>query len=247
MKKLQQIENIKPLNTEFRLTDLNYLLNGGKPKEKYLLHHIFQHFHQDSELAKKLTNIILIYENPNEYDKEKWTPLHLAVRYNQNKAVIYAKQIGQFNFHILAGQQGLSLMHLAVLKSNYEIIEILIEEKVSLFTENADGILPRRYALQSPVNLKMIKKYENRQIMTFLIDLEDIDDDESTQANKVQNLNVSQQSIKQGEAYDVLITRPKVSLTYHVQQKQFNPQYLKCERFYDNALSIIFQGNDVLI
>lgn len=53
-------------------------------------------------------------------------------------------------------------MHLAVLKSNYEIIEILIEEKVSLFTENVDGVLPRRFALQSPVNLKMIKKYENQ-------------------------------------------------------------------------------------
>ncbi|CAD8189316.1 unnamed protein product [Paramecium pentaurelia] len=245
MKKLQQIENIKPINSEFRLSDLNYLIQGGRPKEKYLLHQVFQHFHQDSELAKKLTNLLLKFENPNEYDKEKWTPLHQAVRYNQNKAVIYAQQIGQFNFHLLAGQQGLSLMHLAVLKSNYEIIEILIEEKVSLFIENVDGILPRRFALQSPVNLKMIKKYENQQMMRFLMDFEDIDDDESTQANKIQNLNVSQQSINKREANDVLITRPKVSLTYHVQLKQFNPYYLKCERFYENALSIIFEGNDL--
>jgi hypothetical protein len=49
-----------------------------------------------------------------------------------------------------------------------------------MFQENAEGVLPRKLALQSPTNLKMIKKYENKQILRFLIDLEDIDDEEST-------------------------------------------------------------------
>ncbi|CAD8191307.1 unnamed protein product [Paramecium octaurelia] len=157
MKKIQQIENIKPVNTEFRLR--------GKPNDKYQLHLVFLHFHQDVVLAKKLTNVLLKFQNQNEFDKVKWTLLHIAVKFNYNKAVIYAQQIGKFNFHLLAGKQGLSLMHLA-------------EEKVSLFTENADGVLPKIFALQSPVNFKMIKKYENQQIMRFLIDLEDIEDDE---------------------------------------------------------------------
>lgn len=51
-------------------------------------------------------------------------------------------------------------MHLAVLKSNYRIIELLIEQDVSLLDESEDGLKPRSLAMQSPTNLKIIKRYE---------------------------------------------------------------------------------------
>lgn len=53
-------------------------------------------------------------------------------------------------------------------------------------------MLPRKLALQSPTNLKMIKKYENLQIMRFLVDLEDIEEEECTKTNVIKNLNISQ-------------------------------------------------------
>lgn len=81
MKKPLQLENLKPSLLEFRLVELNYLL-VGKPRERNLLHKIFQHFHQDVLLATKLADAILKYENPNDLDRDRWTALHVAVRFN---------------------------------------------------------------------------------------------------------------------------------------------------------------------
>ncbi|CAD8084009.1 unnamed protein product [Paramecium primaurelia] len=140
------------------LFELLYILRGGIPQQQYLFHHIFQYFDKDQKLAIKLCRILMNHQNCNEKNQNGFTPLQIAVIYNQIGAIRYAQQDGRFDF------TDETLMQLAITYTQLEIVEILLfDEGLSVIQTNF-----RKMNSQSSTYLKILKRLEKIEIHKVL-------------------------------------------------------------------------------
>ncbi|CAK87426.1 unnamed protein product (macronuclear) [Paramecium tetraurelia] len=140
------------------LFDLLYILRGGIPSHPYLFHHIFQYFDKDQKLAIKLCRILMNYQDCNQKNQNGFTPLQIAVIYNQIGAIRYAQKEGRFDFN------DETLMQLAITYVQLEIVEILLlEEGLSVIETNY-----KKLNTQSSTYLKILKRLEKIEIQKVL-------------------------------------------------------------------------------
>ncbi|KAM3135206.1 hypothetical protein pb186bvf_012671 [Paramecium bursaria] len=235
------------------IKDYTYLLQGFffskilsyqdiRPSSRNILHKMFQCYSQDPGLAQKLCEKVLQFENPNDVNQEGWTALHLAVRYSQYQALVFAIHDGRFDFTVQGGPQKYSLMHLAVIKQNHRIIELLMDQQVSFFWESIDGILPRKLGMQSQTNIKIIKRYEIMELRKQITDQENLEDDESTDLNTMREFSIKTNC--KNVIYSTKICQIPQTREMKVVEIKLGLNLLNNENFIDEAISKLFKWED---
>lgn len=123
------------------------------------------------EIAEKLLSFRV---NPNIKNKELYTPLHLAIKKNQLKALSFAVNYNKthgkvFDFLKKGGNSKWSLCHLAAFLGNIEALQLLQQANADFFTENTNFQSPLRVSYQSIVVIKTIRKGQKAWILNNIL------------------------------------------------------------------------------
>ncbi|CAK59613.1 unnamed protein product (macronuclear) [Paramecium tetraurelia] len=150
-------------------------MDGNTP-----LHQLMMNFDKH-ENSSEFANTILQYgAEPNVENYEGSTPLDVAIKKQQIKAIQFGYQYNQikrhnikkgqlFDFNHHSSQNGQSLCHTAMSIGNLEIIEFLLAINSDFFAINKFNKLPRYFATQSLVFIKNTRKVEKRYIYTNIL------------------------------------------------------------------------------
>ncbi|CAD8091132.1 unnamed protein product [Paramecium primaurelia] len=150
-------------------------MDGNTP-----LHQLMMNFDKH-ENSTEFANIILQYgAEPNIENYEGSTPLDVAIKKQQIKAIKFGYEYNQikrnnikkgqlFDFNHLSSNNGQSLCHTAMSIGNLEIIEFLLAINSDFFAINKFNKLPKYFATQSLVFIKNTRKIEKRYIYTNIL------------------------------------------------------------------------------
>ncbi|KRX06578.1 Ankyrin repeat-containing domain [Pseudocohnilembus persalinus] len=143
------------------------------------LHIIFSIFGREKQVAAGIAEALLNSgADPNQPNKELWSPLHVAVRRGQSSALRWALQFNKvnqdtgqklFDFNKRGGQQKWSLSHIAANYGNLEVLEVLSEANAYMFSCTKNFQTPRNVALQSLILYKIMRKYEEKWILLNIL------------------------------------------------------------------------------
>lgn len=144
------------------------------------LHLLFSVFSKNIEMSKEMTQVLLnCGADPNQLNNDSWTPLHLAIRRGQVECVRYVMEVNKINKNAGNGKKLFDLnaqggsdkwtpLHLTSSLSQYDIMNILLDNDVELMTKTRTGKTARDVATNNPIVMKALRKMERRWIETNL-------------------------------------------------------------------------------
>ena len=156
-----------------------------------------------SENDKKMRQIVFeLVEHGAELNAkngEGWTPLQLAARARDNKAIAWASDYNRdileihgrtdtFDFKIGGGPHNWTLMHLAAYSENKELVDILAETGANMIEKSLNGYTPKKVITRAGLALKLMEKYERAFIKKKLFQ-----QDQQDNFNQNENNNISKQ------------------------------------------------------
>jgi len=115
--------------------------------------------------------------DPNLPNNDGWTPLHLAIRRGQIDCLKWAIEYNRknedngkklFDLTVKGGSDKWTLLHLAAGLGHYEILNILVENKVDLLARTKTGKTARDVAVNNMLIFKILKKLEDQYISESL-------------------------------------------------------------------------------
>ena len=117
--------------------------------------------------------------DPNLPNNDGWTPLHLAIRRGQIDCLKWAIEYNKknedngnkklFDLTVQGGSDKWTLLHLAAGLGHYEILTILVENKVDLLARTKTGKTARDVAVNNMLIFKILKKLEDQYISDSLL------------------------------------------------------------------------------
>ena len=132
-------------------------------------HILFSIFSKDHKSAELIAEKLLEYGlDPNIRNKELYTALHIAIKKNQLKALLFASEYNKksqiFKMNKKGGNSKWSIAHLAAFLGNIEALHLLEESNINIFQENINFQTPIRVSFQSIVVIKTIRKAQKMWI-----------------------------------------------------------------------------------
>lgn len=152
------------------------------------LHVLMCLFDSDVTNNKKIAELLINYGvNPNGFNKQKWTPAHLAIKRGQMEAVKWILDFNSaknenhnineerniedeanndiFNLNLKGGEEKMTCLHLAAQQNNILLVESLIERgQIEIFSYAKNEKLASSLAIQNPFLYKILKTYERNYL-----------------------------------------------------------------------------------
>lgn len=151
------------------------------------LHVLMCLFDSDASNNKKIAELLINFGvNPNGFNKQKWTPAHLAIKRGQMEAVKWILDFNSakndnhiseekniedegnndiFNLNLKGGEEKMTCLHLAAQQNNILLVENLIEKgQIEIFSYAKNEKLASNLAIQNPFLYKILKTYERSYI-----------------------------------------------------------------------------------
>ena len=137
--------------------------NGTDPEGQTSLHCLMAIYSLNSEIASNICKILIEFgANPNKKNKNGWTPLHIAVRREQEEAINWiisynSVNKNQFKINKKGGSEGWTPLHLAAYCGLKDICIMLCDSKANLFAINKENKIPKNYCESNFFLMKMFR------------------------------------------------------------------------------------------
>ena len=141
------------------------------PNGSNVMHILFANFMYNEVEAEKLAmKLIEVKVNINLVDNNGLTPIHVAIKKSQRKALEFALRFNQngktqgFNFN-QRGKKNFTPLHYAVIKTDYESFIFLVTQKLcDIYALDDMYRTPRGLSLINSPFYKILYKQERRQV-----------------------------------------------------------------------------------